>query len=332
MSKRTRYFMFAAIATLVFGLSIGLVAFYNGGLPNLGSAAAGPEQLRYVPGNAVVVAYADVHHIMSSQFRQRLKQLEAGKGEKGQQEFRDETGIDLENDVDNVVAFMTAAEGEGRHGGGAVIVTGRFDQTRIETLITGKGGQVEEYNGGKRLFRFKGKGDESGALTFLAGNQVAVGSFLAVRGAMDVAEGRGEAIKSNAKMEKLIGEVAPKGNAWVVGRFDALTNQARLPDEVTSRIPPISWFAASGEINGGVAAEMTVETANEDAAKNLAMVIEGLKGLAGLQAGNHAAQMQQALQSFGISQDKNQLTVRFRVPSELLDALTPPVRRGGELK
>ncbi|MGE5360408.1 MAG: DUF3352 domain-containing protein [Bacteroidales bacterium] len=340
MSKRTRYFMIGAVATLVFGLSIGLVAYYNGGLPQLGGGS-GPEQLRYVPADAAVVAYADVHKIMNSEFRQRMKGLQAGKGEQGQQEFKAETGIDLEKDVDNVVAFMTPAQPD-NNTGGAVLVTGKFDQGRIEQLITGKGGQPSDYRG-KRVLTFmrhesrEGTGPETaagvaGALVFLRGNLVVVGSEPIVRKVVDLGEGPAMGIKTNEKMEKLIADVAPKGNAWVVGRFDALTNHANLPQEVTSRIPPISWFSASGEIDGGVAADLMVETTDANAAANLAMVIQGLKGLAGLQAGANAEQMKQALQAFSVRQDGPQLTVSFRLPTELLYGLAAPMKKGAAVK
>ena len=106
MSKRTRYFMIGAVALLVLGLSIGTVAYYNGGFKVL-SQGQGPAELQYVPETAVVVAFANVQQIMNSDFRQRMKQMEAGKGEQGQQEFRDQTGIDIEKDIDTVVAYMT---------------------------------------------------------------------------------------------------------------------------------------------------------------------------------------------------------------------------------
>ena len=43
------------------------------------------------------------------------------------------------------------------------------------------------------------------------------------------------------------------GNAWAVGRFDALMSKAHLPENVTSRLPAITWFAVSAHINGGPA-------------------------------------------------------------------------------
>src|SRR5512142_2676626 len=102
MSKLTRYFLFGSVAILVLGLSIGVVAYYNGGLKAL--APSTPTELRFIPTDATVVAYADVRQIMSSNFRQRMKQLEGQKHEAGQLEFRDQTGIDIERDIDSVIA------------------------------------------------------------------------------------------------------------------------------------------------------------------------------------------------------------------------------------
>ncbi len=333
MSKRTRYFMIGAVAFLIVGLSIGLVAYYNGGLQGL-TGAAGPDELRYVPQDAVVVAYADVHQIMNSEFRQRMKQLEAGKGEHGQQEFKDETGIDIEKDVDHVLAFMTAAQAPTDNKSGVVLASGKFDPTRIENLVKSKGGDVGEYHG-KRLMTFHPAEhpDKGGALVFLRGNLAAVGSEDAVKRIVDLGDTPGTpTIKSNTKMEDLIRDVAPRGNAWVVGRFDALSSQANLPDAVTSRIPPISWFAASGEINGGVAADLTVETSDDQAAANLKKVIDGLMGLAGLQMGTKTPQMQQLLQSFAVSQAGPRLTVSFKIPSDLILGLASSHKERGATK
>ena len=82
------------------------------------------------------------------------------------------------------------------------------------------------------------------------------------------------------------------GNAWAVGRFDALTSKAHLPDNVTSRLPAITWLAASGHINGGLRGMVRAEARDEEAANNLRDVIRGFMGLAKMQAGsNPSAQL-----------------------------------------
>ena len=75
MSNKTRYFVLSAGAILAVGLTTGLVASYMG-LPVAFSRAAGPDELQFVPANAAVVAYANVHDVMNSSFRQRFRKME----------------------------------------------------------------------------------------------------------------------------------------------------------------------------------------------------------------------------------------------------------------
>jgi hypothetical protein len=327
MTKRTRYFIIGSVAILGAGLSIGVMAYVNGGLPVLRATSA-PDELQYVPADAAVVAYANVRQVMGSQLRQQLREMEGSGAEKGQDEFRQETGIDIERDVDSVIAFMTDGATSVEKGG-AVIVMGQFDQVRIANLVREKGGTVGTYKG--RTYMTFGtaekSGEQPGALSFLPGNLVILGNSATVQRSVDLAGG-GESVTGNAKMMQMIRQV-DQGNAWVVGRFDALRNQARLPDQVMSQIPPISWFTASAQINGGISGTISVEAASAAAAENLRKVAEGLMGLAGLQAGSSGAgaQLQQLLNSFQLRQDDDTLTLSFSFPSDLLTKLANEVKK-----
>src|SRR3954447_2426824 len=106
MTKKTRIFMGSSAAILVAGIGTGLIAYYGGGFPSLSASRTGPAELSYVPADSAVVAYANVRDVMDSQLRQRMKQ--ALPNERGQQEFQEQTGIDIERDIDYVVAAMTS--------------------------------------------------------------------------------------------------------------------------------------------------------------------------------------------------------------------------------
>src|SRR5215207_3428967 len=124
MTKKTRYFMAGSAAVLAGGLCTGLVAFYAGGFQPV-SAAPVANELRYVPSDSAVVAYADVRSIMDSELRLRLKAA-MPMHEKGQEEFRAQTGIDIEKDIDYVVA---AASGATPEAGGLIVARGRFQDS-----------------------------------------------------------------------------------------------------------------------------------------------------------------------------------------------------------
>src|SRR5262245_22496983 len=100
MTKRTRLFLAVASGVLVVGLGTGLVAAYVGGFQNLTIIGGdGPAELAYVPADARIVAYADVRDVMDSEVRRKLSALQPGTTA-GQEHFKEQTGIDLETDID----------------------------------------------------------------------------------------------------------------------------------------------------------------------------------------------------------------------------------------
>src|SRR5262249_43135444 len=150
---------------------------------------------KYVPANAALVAFADVHQVMTSDTRQRLRNALPDMPN-GQHEFQDQTGIDIERDVDRVVAFIGQRMIEGRSvpAEAMVLARGRFDQVRIESLVREHGGVVEDYKG-RRVISVAPDlpdpqaGRSSISLAFLEPGVVAVGTSDMVRGAVDLKDG-----------------------------------------------------------------------------------------------------------------------------------------------
>jgi hypothetical protein len=324
MTKRTRYFMAGSAAVLVLGLCTGLVAYYGGGFQAL-SASTGPDELNYVPADATVVAYADVRAIMDSDLRQRLKQVMPMHDEKGQKEFQEQTGIDIERDIDYVVAAMTPAAGHT----GLVIANGRFDVVRLEGLAREHGGTLEEYHG-KRLVVGPSSIDVNGekkplphqvSMAFLQPGIVAVGESATVKHAIDTQMST-QTIRTNGEMMDLVSDIGRNNNVWAVGRFDVIANQARLPEQVANQLPAVKWFAAAGHINGGISGTLRAEARDELSAENLRDVVRGFLALGRMQAqaDPKVAAMLQSLQLTGTGRT---VQLSFAVPSEVLDMISP---------
>ncbi|MBP1635921.1 MAG: hypothetical protein H6Q10_2495 [Acidobacteria bacterium] len=328
MIKRTRYFLIGSVAFLALGLVAGLVAYY-GGIPGA-VAQAGVDELRYVPSDAVVVAYADVDNLMNSHFRQAVKDIEPGEP-KGRDEFQQETGIDIEKDVDYVVACLLPQDAAGPNGNktGYVLAKGNFDRARIEGLLLAKGGQKQDYRGKTFYTAPEGEAAEGAeqherpALVFLENDVVAVGTPAAVKRAVDLQFG-GQNVLANEDLAKMIRGV-DQGNAWAVGRFDVLTRNAHLPSEISDRIPPITWFSAMGHVNGGVSGRLAVEARDEAAAENLRQVVNGFMALARLQAGSGTSakqgELNAMLNSIQLEGDGKTVAVSFSMPAEALEML-----------
>jgi hypothetical protein len=324
MTKRTRYFMAVSAGIVVVGLGSGLIAYYGGGFPSLSASRSGPSELSYVPADSAVVAFANVREVMDSDLRKRLKIALPNEG--GQQEFREHTGIDIEQDIDYVVAAMTAP-GEGglqHHPNGLVVARGRFNTTQLETLARDHGGVVEEYKG-KRLV----KGPEENnnhrvALAFLEPGLVAIGSEAAIKSSID-AQLSAHSITANNEMMELIADIDSGNNTWAVGRFDAIANQANLPAEVVSKIPAIKTFAVMTHVDGGLSGRLRAEARDDQSAENLRQVVQGLLALGRMQNDPKANLLLNSLQLSGSGRT---VVLSFAVPSELLDMI-PALKKDG---
>jgi hypothetical protein len=332
MTKRTRYFLTGSAAVLATGLCTGLVAYYGGGFQAL-VASTGPTELSYVPADAAVVAYADVRSIMDSELRQRFKQaVPMAGGEEGRQEFLEKTGIDIERDISYVVAAANApAQGEHFKPNGLVVARGNFDIVRLEGLAVEHGAQVQEYKG-KRLLVLRHDDDQTtatvestpqktGVLAFLEPGLVAIGDLASVQRSID-AQLSAQSITSNDEMMSLVADIERTNNAWAVGRFDLLSAQAKLPEQIARQIPPVKWFAAAGHINGGISAQVRAEATDDQAAENLRGVLNGVISLARLQ-GQNDPKLTSLIQSLQLSGSGKTVQLSVTVPAEIFELMTP---------
>jgi len=322
MTTKTRYFLIVAVLVLAVGLGTGLVAYYVGFPTSAFARRGGPDELRYVPRDAAVLAYANVRDVMVSNLRQKIRSV-APEQENGQREFKNATGIDIENDIDTVVACL-AGDAEAPQSAGLVLARGRFDTVRIESLMRDRGAHVEEYKGTRIIVSDAVTSDHgapaSFAVAFLEAGLAAVGSAPMIRSAIDLAHGTGRDVTSNDDIMDLVRSLETGNTAWAVGRFDALRSKAHLPDAVSSQLPPITWFSAAGHIDGGIGGVVRAEARDEQAATNLRDVVRGFMALAKLQTASQPG-LQTMLQSLELSGTGKTVALSFSVPSEVLDAL-----------
>lgn len=325
MNKRTRYFMVGSTAIVVLGLCTGLVAFYNGGIPLL-SSNRGPSEMAYLPANAAMVGFANVREVMDSEFRQKLTSV-IPSGE-GQDEFFQHTGINIETDIDSVLAATPVGEPDKA---GIVLVRGRFNDGQIEGLIRQHGGTMEQYQGVRMVIANPATMSseeprdvveapkESFALAFLDIGLLAVGSETAVKAAID-AKASGQNATTNDELMKYINEIQAGQSAWAVGRFDAIANSPEMPDQVKQHLPAVQWFSVSTRINGGVIGSLRAEAADDVAAENLRDVVRGGLAMGRLVSGEDM-RLKLLLDSLQLSGTGKTVALSFSVSPEMLDAV-----------
>jgi hypothetical protein len=344
MTVRTRYFVIVSLLVIVVGLGTGLVAYYVGFPTSAFFSRGGPEELRFLPSSASVIAYADVREVMASELRQRFrKSLAADAQENGQREFQNLTGINIETDIERVLACFDASENSSTAmGAGLVIARGTFDNVKIEALMREHGARVEDYKGRRLIVadRFSPRipsdpGDsrdstlkpqivlpqnsENFSLAFLEPGLVALGSTSLVRHAIDLRVTGGESAATNEDLLSHVRELEG-GNVWAVGRMDVLRARANLPDIVANQLPPITWFSIRGRIDGGLQALLSAEARDDESAKNLRDVVRGFLALAKLQTSSKP-EFQQFVQSLELSGTGRTVALSLDVPSQVFDVL-----------
>ncbi len=214
-----------------------------------------------------------------------------------------------------------------------VIARGRFDVVKLEGLAVQHGAQVQDYKG-KRLLVLthpnqgadgttSSNPQEKGVLAFLEPGLVAIGDIATVQHAID-AQLSGQSITSNTEMMDLVRDIDRTNNAWAVGRFDLISSQAKLPDQIARQIPPIKWFAAAGHVNGGVSAQLRAEALDEQAAENLRGVVNGVISLARLQ-GQNDPKLTSLIQSLQLSGSGKTVQLSFTIPAEIFELMAPKV-------
>ena len=318
MTRNTRYFMAGSAAVLTAGLCTGLVAYYGGGFQAL-SASTGPIELRYVPPDAAVIAYADVGAIMNSELRLRIKEA-MPMHQQGQEEFQRETGIDIERDIQYVVAAVTP----GTHSA-LLVARGNFNPTLLENLAVQHGGTAETYREKRLISKSAEAGSEvgrkGGTLAFLEPGLVAIGDTATVRRAID-AQLTAASVIGNDELMTLVRDIETGNNAWAVGRFDVLTAHANLPEQLAKQIPPVKYFAAAGHINGGVAGTLRIEANDDEAAELLRRQVNGAMAF-GEMMGRNDPRAAAALKTIQTSGSGKTVQLSFTLPGELLQLVFP---------
>jgi hypothetical protein len=337
MTNKSRYFLLGASAALVIGLGGGIVAYYTYSRVQAGPAGL-PAELRYVPFNAELVAFADVRAVMNSELRRELERAADGS-ERGRRQADDFAGIDFEKQVNRVVGYVESTDNvTGAPPRGLLLAQGSFDQTRIEQFVRDRSGTIEDHNG-KRIAIYRRTGSDQGvqrdnpppaeamAMGFVQADLIAVGQTDLVRRALDfsgsAAPGSAN-VMSNAELMSLIRDSSGE-TAWVVGHFDAVSRRLGIPGSLSQQVPPLRMIAARAHINGGLKATISAQTADQAAADQLRDVIRGFLSLVRLQAGAKP-ELQSTLKSLELGGTGSTVQLSFAMTPDTVRAIVPQRR------
>ena len=103
---------------------------------------------------------------------------------------------------------------------------------------------------------------------------------------------------------------------------------SRTPAAATlPRLPAITWFSASGHINGGIRGVVRAEARDDEAATNLRDVVRGFLALAKMSAGSRP-ELQLMMQSLELGGTGKTVALSFSVPAEVFDVIGAVTNKG----
>jgi hypothetical protein len=319
---RGRIVVSAAAALVAIG---GVIA---GGALFLGQAKAAvgplPGDALLLPADSKFVGGIDVKRFVQSPFYTKYASAQARSRPDTFRELEEKTGLNPERDIDQLVFGGTPPGGAARESG-LVVAIGRFDRAKISQVIeTEKKGVTSKNLQGLTVYLFSEGQRGASALAFIDDRTLVMGSQAAVEAAILSQSQGGKTLKQNASIMALLEKVRPDATFWAVGDQNLFQN---MPKNVPGpggqiTLPGLRSLTVAGDMDPAVALEITGETIDDAAAKNLADVVRGFVALAALQSGQKP-ELKELASSISVTTEANQVRVNARVPYELLDALQP---------
>ena len=327
MTKKTRYFLFGAVGALIVGLGGGLIAYlaYNrGGVPD-----GLPLEVRYVPANAEVVAFANIQAVVKLDLRRVLMPTIEGGEHKGRQMMHEFAGVDFEKQVHHIVAYVEPYTPAPAAGTAAARVSERIDP-RSGVLRPGQnraahprsrgrdGGlqrqeDVRAPRGGQGI---RGRARRAGSHR--------MGQAVLVRRALDHARGAsGNAadITTNSEMMNLIA-TRPAARHGLSVTSMRCAAECGCRTRGPRKVPTVRLVSVKANVNGGMRATIRAEAGDKAAADQLRDVVRGFVSLARLQGGAQPA-LESTLKSIELSGTNKTVQMSFAMTPDTLRTLAP---------
>jgi len=299
-------------------------------------AAVGPMPAEglVLPADTRYVVGLDVRRLVASELYAR----NAGRSFRPEAfaDLEARTGLNPERDVDQVViAGGASAGGRGPRDPGIVLVSGRFDRYKVSrALETARKDVTWKDHHGTTVYLF-GEGNRgANAAAFLDDDTVVLGNQAAVEEVVASRSSGSSPLRSNTSIMTLLGRVKPGSTFWMVGDQTLLANLPRsLPapggaDGASLQLPAVRNVLVTGDLDPQVALDVTAETADDAAARNLADVVRGLTALAALQA-NARPELKELANTVAVTTEANQVHLTARIPHALIESLQPRKRAEG---
>jgi hypothetical protein len=323
LMTRSRLVVLSALVVTGVGVVGALGALYLD--PARAAVGPLPAEGLALPADTRFVMGFDVQRFVASPLYQRFgRDREGAARPQAFTELEEKTGLSPERDVDRLVIAGRSVEKGGRDGA-VLLVSGRFDRTRLSRAIeTESRGVTTKSHRGTTVYLFREGTKGAGAAAFLDDDTLVMGSADSVEATITNYAGGDTPVRANAGLIALLESVKPGSTFWAVGDQSVLS---RLPLSIPApggsvSLPPVKSVVVTGELDPVLAIELTGEAVDAKAAQNLADVVRGFVALASLQA-NQKPELKELASAISVATEATRVHVNLRVPYELLDSLAP---------
>jgi hypothetical protein len=242
---------------------------------------------------------------------------------KDYQDFVNQTGVDLQKDVYGVVAAVYGSF-ESKNPELVGIVNLKYDPDKLLAVFK-KNGEFtgEETYRDRILYSLKSEDEaKEMRLTFLNQSNIAFGSPLQLKKAIDLNLDKGKSVLQNASMMKYVDKLDKKSMFWLaIGNIPEKMKSAPAGGMMPIDLSKAEAFTAFMNYKGKTfSGELRLISQNEAGNKQIADMLNGLKSL-GAMGASKEPELGQLLNSIQLSSAADHVKLTFSISEELMNKL-----------
>jgi hypothetical protein len=284
------------------------------------SIAGLPEAVAYLPADCQAVFGMNVQKFIASPIYARFQERHGDQVGRDLSEFIAKTGVDPRRDINYIVAGARSIGGS--DGKGVVIAAGQFNAAAITTFINSKGTPIKvEYKNATVLMVPEDNGNKvEKGIAFLRDGEIALGDLESLKAVLDVRDTPALGLESNTKLWPLLRDLDPEEMFWFAGEPGSVLSKAPTNNPIGGSLSKVQNVVGSLNLTDAVTGKIVANIADEESAKKLTDVVNGLVALGQL-AGADNPDIAELLKGISVTQNKTQIRLAINFSVELLDKL-----------
>jgi hypothetical protein len=284
------------------------------------SIAGLPEAVAYLPADCQAVFGMNVQKFVASPVYARIQEQHGDHIGEDLSDFIAKTGVDPRRDISYIVAGGKGlGQGDGK---GVAIAVGQFNAAAITTFINSKGTPIRvDYKNATVLMIPEQDGSrvEKG-IAFLRDGEIALGDLESLKAVLDVREKPELGLESNSKLWPLVKELDPAEMFWFAGDAGSVMSKSPASNPIGGSISKVQNVVGTLNLTDAVTGRIVANIADEESAKKLVDVANGLVALGQL-AGADNPEISELLKGITVTQNKSQIRLVINFSIDLLEKL-----------